>query len=272
MLALHIWHCATPQAITGPQLAASCGSEATRRRRSERQQRAEQVSHRLPAGRGEMQIVNVKPLAMSRPEPNPVDNANTIGISSPGAALKRRVGAGSAAILARGHQSQNPVWSQDLLRGIDVALGHEEIGTERDDHQVRKRPGTPPCSQQIEALRHLSAAVCIDLEPGVHDIRQRTQQDRVADREGRAKGQSLGGLRLDNSTALGISLRGMPQDNERADDADDDSQRPPRETSCHPRGDCQIVRDPDGIHLNDTGSQVAADAVIAAMRGDFVLK
>jgi hypothetical protein len=31
----------------------------------------------------------------------------------------------------------------------------------------------------------------------------------------------------------------------------------------------QIVRDPDGIHLNDTGAGLAADKVLAAIRGDF---
>jgi len=31
----------------------------------------------------------------------------------------------------------------------------------------------------------------------------------------------------------------------------------------------QIVREPDGIHLNETGSEVAADAVLAAVRRDF---
>jgi hypothetical protein len=30
-----------------------------------------------------------------------------------------------------------------------------------------------------------------------------------------------------------------------------------------------IVRRPDGIHLNDAGSRLAADAVIARLRGDF---
>ena len=31
----------------------------------------------------------------------------------------------------------------------------------------------------------------------------------------------------------------------------------------------QIVRDPDGIHLNDTGARIAADAVLEAVRRDF---
>jgi hypothetical protein len=31
----------------------------------------------------------------------------------------------------------------------------------------------------------------------------------------------------------------------------------------------QIVRQSDGVHLNGTGSRVAADDVIAALRGDF---
>ena len=31
----------------------------------------------------------------------------------------------------------------------------------------------------------------------------------------------------------------------------------------------QIVRDPDGIHLNAKGAEVAADAVLEAMRRDF---
>jgi hypothetical protein len=31
----------------------------------------------------------------------------------------------------------------------------------------------------------------------------------------------------------------------------------------------QLVRQSDGVHLNGTGSRVAADAVIGALRGDF---
>jgi hypothetical protein len=34
-------------------------------------------------------------------------------------------------------------------------------------------------------------------------------------------------------------------------------------------GHDQIVRQSDGVHLNGTGAQVAADAVLAAMRDDF---
>jgi lysophospholipase L1-like esterase len=34
-------------------------------------------------------------------------------------------------------------------------------------------------------------------------------------------------------------------------------------------GSEQIVRQSDGVHLNQTGSRVAADAVLAALRGDF---
>jgi lysophospholipase L1-like esterase len=34
-------------------------------------------------------------------------------------------------------------------------------------------------------------------------------------------------------------------------------------------GSDQLVRQADGVHLNQTGSRVAADAVIAALRGDF---
>jgi hypothetical protein len=31
----------------------------------------------------------------------------------------------------------------------------------------------------------------------------------------------------------------------------------------------QIVREPDGIHLNDTGAEIAAGEVLAAVRRDF---
>ena len=31
----------------------------------------------------------------------------------------------------------------------------------------------------------------------------------------------------------------------------------------------QIVREPDGIHLNGRGSELAADAVLEAVRRDF---
>jgi hypothetical protein len=34
-------------------------------------------------------------------------------------------------------------------------------------------------------------------------------------------------------------------------------------------GRTTIVRRPDGIHLNDAGSRLAADAVVARLRDDF---
>ena len=34
----------------------------------------------------------------------------------------------------------------------------------------------------------------------------------------------------------------------------------------------RLVREPDGIHLNDTGAGVAADAVLEAMRQDFAIR
>lgn len=37
-------------------------------------------------------------------------------------------------------------------------------------------------------------------------------------------------------------------------------------------GESQIVRDPDGIHLNDAGAQVAANLVLATMRKDFAIR
>jgi lysophospholipase L1-like esterase len=36
-------------------------------------------------------------------------------------------------------------------------------------------------------------------------------------------------------------------------------------------GQATIVRLPDGIHLNDAGSNLAADAVLAAVRRDFTV-
>jgi hypothetical protein len=36
-------------------------------------------------------------------------------------------------------------------------------------------------------------------------------------------------------------------------------------------GQATIVRQPDGIHLNDAGSNLAADAVIAALGQNFKL-
>ena len=33
-----------------------------------------------------------------------------------------------------------------------------------------------------------------------------------------------------------------------------------------------LVREPDGIHLNERGAQLAADAVVEALRRDFALR
>ena len=37
-------------------------------------------------------------------------------------------------------------------------------------------------------------------------------------------------------------------------------------------GEDTIVRQADGVHLNDAGAKVAADAVQAAMRPDFIVR
>ena len=34
----------------------------------------------------------------------------------------------------------------------------------------------------------------------------------------------------------------------------------------------RLVREPDGIHLNGTGAEVAADAVLESMRADFAIR
>jgi hypothetical protein len=210
-----------------------------------RAQPPEQAREARRARAREVDAVGAEPARAPAAVARPVEHGDPVGVAPAGVADDARVARLAAARLARRHEPEQPPGPDDPQRPLDVAAGHDPVRAERDDHDARQRPACPPRAQHVEALAHLAAAPRVDLEARAHELVDRAEHHRVAERERRARARGRAGALVRVARAGG---RGRGR--ERGERGGDERGRAPRRSCASPghRRRPRVPRGPVGAN------------------------